>query len=186
MGASWLTAQPVHPRALREGMTSYVNKVRTALYVLLVGTGLRRGEALALTWRVVDLDAGAVRVSGTLARVGGQLVTTAPKTAKSRRSVPLPTPVIAALRAHRARQATERLRAGSEWSNATSFSVPVSGHPSTAQRAPSAEGGSGPRRARTRRAAHSAALRGHGADRLRNTHARGSRAARTLLVRDHR
>ena len=86
-----------------------------ALYVLLVGTGLRRGEALALTWADVDLDGSAVRVAGTLSRVGGQLVVTAPKTVKSRRVVPLPAPVVSALRAHRVRQAAERLHAGSSW-----------------------------------------------------------------------
>ena len=57
---------------------------------LLVNTGLRRGEALALRWSDVDLDAGVLRVRGTLARVDGALVVTEPKTAKSRRSVRSP------------------------------------------------------------------------------------------------
>ena len=59
------------------------------LFALLVNTGLRRGEALALRWSDVDLDASVLRVRGTLARVDGALVVTEPKTAKSRRSVPL-------------------------------------------------------------------------------------------------
>ena len=59
----------------------------TPLFALLVNTGLRRGEALALRWSDVDLDAGVLRVRGTLARVDGALVVTEPKTAKSRRSV---------------------------------------------------------------------------------------------------
>jgi integrase len=43
------------------------------LLVLLLGSGLRRGEALALHWRDVDLDAGHMRVRWSLARVGGKL-----------------------------------------------------------------------------------------------------------------
>ena len=38
--------------------------------------GLRRGEALALHWSDIDLDAKLLRVRGTLARVAGQLVVT--------------------------------------------------------------------------------------------------------------
>jgi integrase len=41
-----------------------------SLYVLLLGSGLRLGEAVALTWRDVDLDAGfvSIRVSKTRIR----------------------------------------------------------------------------------------------------------------------
>jgi integrase len=48
---------------------------------LIAGTGLRRGEALALHWSDVDLDAGTLAVTSTLARIGGELVSSAPKTA---------------------------------------------------------------------------------------------------------
>jgi integrase len=89
-----------------------------ALFLLLLGTGLRRGEALALGWTDVDLDAGVVRVRGTLGRSGGALVVTEPKTEKSRRSVSLPGPIVAELRGHRVRQAEKRLRAGAEWTDA--------------------------------------------------------------------
>jgi integrase len=65
-------------------------KSRYAPLVEMLGhTGLRRGEALALHWRDVDLDERLVRVRGTLARVDGDLVITAPKSKKSTRSVPL-------------------------------------------------------------------------------------------------
>jgi integrase len=84
-------------------------------FVLIAATGLRRGEALALTWDDVDVDAGVVKVRGTLGRVGGSLVVTAPKTAKSRRTIRLSPPVVAALRAHRKVQAAERLAAANVW-----------------------------------------------------------------------
>lgn len=39
-----------------------------AAFVLALSLGLRRGEVLALRWRDVDLDAGRLRISGSLAR----------------------------------------------------------------------------------------------------------------------
>jgi integrase len=81
------------------------------LLVLLLGTGLRRGEALALHWRDVDLSAAVLRVRWTIARVAGELVFTEPKTERSRRFVSLPSPLVDALKRHRAAQAAERLAA---------------------------------------------------------------------------
>jgi integrase len=42
--------------------------------VLIASTGLRRGEALAVSWQHVNLEAGTLRVEGTLGRVGGRLL----------------------------------------------------------------------------------------------------------------
>ncbi len=86
-----------------------------SLLVLLAGTGLRRGEALALKWSDVDLDAGTVRVRGTLSRVGGDLVVTKPKTEKSLRTVPIPASVRTMLKQHRRDQLHERVRAANVW-----------------------------------------------------------------------
>jgi integrase len=83
--------------------------------VLIAATGLRRGEALALHWSEVDLDAGLLTVRGTLGRVGGRLLISAPKTDRSRRTVPIPPPLVTMLRAHRADQAAERLAARNQW-----------------------------------------------------------------------
>jgi integrase len=82
-----------------------------ALITLMLGTGLRRGEALALHWQDVDLNAGVVRVRWTLARVDRTLVFDEPKTERSRRFVSLPSPVVEALRRHRVALAEERLAA---------------------------------------------------------------------------
>jgi integrase len=81
------------------------------LIVLMLGTGLRRGEALALHWRDVDLTAGHVRVRWTLGRVERALVFDEPKTSQSRRFVSLPSPVVETLRRHKASLAAERLAA---------------------------------------------------------------------------
>lgn len=54
-----------------------------AALVLIASTGLRKGEALALRWDKVDLDAGVLRVAATIGRVAGRLVISEPKTARS-------------------------------------------------------------------------------------------------------
>jgi integrase len=87
----------------------------STLYVLAVYLGLRRAELLGLQWEHVDLDEEALQVVHTLQRVGGRLQLLPPKTRTSRRTVPLPPPVVDALRAHKVAQGKERLAAGSRW-----------------------------------------------------------------------
>ncbi|OBH15180.1 site-specific integrase [Mycobacterium sp. E3247] len=83
--------------------------------VLIAATGLRRGEVLALAWDRVNIDAGTLKVAATIGRIGGDLVISAPKTERSRRTVPLSRAVVDLLRKHRAAQAAERLRAANQW-----------------------------------------------------------------------
>jgi integrase len=70
-----------------------------ALYALLGYTGLRINEALALTWRHVDLDAATpvVRVRATVS--AGQI--TAPKSPAAVRDVPLAAALVSTLREYR-------------------------------------------------------------------------------------
>jgi integrase len=76
-----------------------------ARWILAITTGLRQGEALALTWRDVKLtDPPSVTVRQSAARLGGKRVTQEPKSAESRRVVPLPEIAVAALREHRKSQ----------------------------------------------------------------------------------
>ena len=70
-------------------------------------TALRRGEALALQWPVVDLDKGTLRVRGMLSRIDGQLLVTEPKTAKSNVSCPISETAEQLLRRRHANQAEE-------------------------------------------------------------------------------
>ncbi|MBF6604993.1 MAG: site-specific integrase [Chloroflexi bacterium] len=78
-----------------------------ALYLVALGVGLRQGEILGLRWRDLDLAAGTLTVRHALARIDGRLVLVEPKSATSRRVVPLPALVRDALVAHRARQMEE-------------------------------------------------------------------------------
>lgn len=73
-----------------------------ALYVLCLTYGMRQGELLALTWGQVDLDAAVLRVGKAKTRAGV-------------RDLPLLASTVEALRAHRKRQAAERLEAGPLW-----------------------------------------------------------------------
>jgi integrase len=81
-----------------------------ALWVLAATSGLRRGELLGLRWS----DIGEVELSVRQVYVAyGKLHTfKEPKTEASRRTIPLPPRAVAALKAHRKRQAAEKLAAG--------------------------------------------------------------------------
>jgi integrase len=83
-----------------------------AAVITAIGSGLRRGELLALRWCDVDLDAGTVRVTRALERavihdpsepkkiVAVKLNFKEPKTTTSRRTVPLPAFAVQRLRRH--------------------------------------------------------------------------------------
>jgi integrase len=74
-----------------------------ARWVLALSTGLRQGEALALEWRSVRLEAPAsVTIDKSAARVEGRRIVKPPKSAKSRRTIALPPGAVTALKAHRA------------------------------------------------------------------------------------
>jgi integrase len=83
-----------------------------ALYVVLLGGGMRPGEALGLKWD--DFDGKAVRIDRALvrARNGRDWRLRETKTAKSRRTVPLPGFAVNALKEFRRLQAEDKLQAG--------------------------------------------------------------------------
>lgn len=71
-----------------------------ALFVVALGTGLRRGELCALTRRDVDLKKGTIAVRRTLSEVAGKFSLQVPKTDRSHRLVTLPAHALQSLRAH--------------------------------------------------------------------------------------
>ena len=85
-----------------------------ALLDLELSVGLRRGEALALTWGDLD-DTNVLTISRSLQRVDGKLQLLALKTASSRRRGELSEIAIKALRKHQSRQKEQRLKAGAAW-----------------------------------------------------------------------
>ena len=73
--------------------------------VTSIGTGLRRGELLALRWGDVDVEAGLLTVQRAIERVDGGTRFKDPKTKRSRRTISLPRFVADRLRRHRIDQA---------------------------------------------------------------------------------
>jgi integrase len=84
---------------------------------LLSMYGLRRSEVLGLCWDAVDLDSGTLSVRRGRVAVGSQALEGAPKSRRSRRDLPLPADVIAALRALKTTQKQESLTLGIGWSD---------------------------------------------------------------------
>ena len=100
-------------------LRTFLSKVESdrlyAAWLFAAMTGARRGEVLGLHWKDVDLDAGRASISRTLVMVDNAPTWSDPKTARGKRSVPLPGELIRALRAHRAHQLEERLAFGSSY-----------------------------------------------------------------------
>jgi len=86
-----------------------------AVYVLALMLGLRKGELLGLRWVDVDIEGAELHVRQASQRVAGELHFAAPKTRRSRRSLPLPPLVVDALKEHRDRQAAECAVGGKAW-----------------------------------------------------------------------
>jgi integrase len=75
-------------------------------------SGLRRGEIAGLRWGDVDLDARTLTIANNRVAAGSKTVEGDPKSAKSRRTLPLPDRLVVALKAAKRRQAAERLAVG--------------------------------------------------------------------------
>ncbi len=80
------------------------------LYVMLLKTGARIGEFLALRWTDVDLDAGVIRITRTVSGSGKGY--NPPKSRNSIRKLPLDGGTLNLLSKHRVRQGKEKLLHG--------------------------------------------------------------------------
>ena len=85
------------------------------LFIVAVTLGLRQGETLGLKWEDIDLEAGTLVVKRQLITIEGIAMFGPPKTKSAERVIPLPTPVLNALKHHRRQQVRERLEAGGRW-----------------------------------------------------------------------
>lgn len=104
------------PEQLRTFVEFTRNNRLAAAWLLLITTGMRRGEVLGLTWENVDLTNARLAVVQSLSVVNYHDVRlTQPKTSKGRRSVALDPITVAALQAHRVQQLEERLEWGEGW-----------------------------------------------------------------------
>jgi len=93
-------------------------------FLTAVYTGLRRGELLALRWQDVDLEKQTIKVRQSVSRtyVKGaktktRLICQEPKTELSKRTIPIPDEVMAALKEHKKKQNEEKLFLGQAYQN---------------------------------------------------------------------
>ncbi len=84
-----------------------------ALWILLITTGLRRGEGLGLTWEDIDFANQTLTVRRSLCHVGRELRFQDPKTESSKRTIAIGASTVASLKVHRQNQAEGRLAAES-------------------------------------------------------------------------
>jgi integrase len=108
--AANLTAPPrVARKKMRildaEQITIMLDKMQgTPIYpqiVVLLSTGMRRGELFGLQWRDGDLDGGKLRVERAVETTRAGLRIKVPKTASGRRLIALPEAAVSVLRQHR-------------------------------------------------------------------------------------
>jgi len=138
------TIQPFTRADARKVLVAAAGTRRESRWSVAFAVGLRQGEALALAWDMVDLDAGTLRVERELVRLfarhgcdprpGGTwsckqsrpglcprrigtsgLVLDRPKSEASRRNITLPATLVDALRRRRIEQDRERVEEGRRW-----------------------------------------------------------------------
>ncbi|MCA1624987.1 MAG: site-specific integrase [Acidobacteria bacterium] len=78
-------------------------------------SGMRPEEYLALQWSDVDVARGTAQVRRALVRHNKSWSFEEPKTARSRRTVFLPAPLLTKLAAHKRKQSEVRLKLGAAW-----------------------------------------------------------------------
>jgi integrase len=90
----------------------------SVLFSLALITGMRPEEYLGLQWKDIDLQNGVITVQRAVIernKIGWYF--SEPKTARSRRSIPIPQSLSQALTIHRHKQLEERLKAGASYQN---------------------------------------------------------------------
>lgn len=108
--------QALSPEQAANFLTAIRDNRYGLLFSLLLATGIRPSEALALQWSDIDWRRGSITIQRKLTRLrnnGWQFDD--PKTVKSRRSIPLPSSLVEALKAHRKAQLEERMQWGKAW-----------------------------------------------------------------------
>lgn len=105
------------PEQLRAFAASLEGDRLAALWQLAMTTGMRRGELAGLRWIDLDLDGARLRVASARVVVNHTVLAETPKSKSSARTIALDAGTVASLRAHRRRQAEERLAAGPAWSD---------------------------------------------------------------------
>lgn len=111
-----IPADPKPPNTLTaaelQKLLAHIDGDRYGIAWQLALSGLRRGEVAGLRWTDVDLETRTLTVAHTRLRFGKNLVEATPKSAASRRTLPLPDHIAAAFKTARRIQAADRLALG--------------------------------------------------------------------------
>lgn len=86
-------------------------------FLLIVTTGLRKGEALGLRWQDVDFSKRTVAVRQAIVTLDGKAKIETPKSPAARRLVVIPEETAQALQDHRSRQRLQRMRVADAWAD---------------------------------------------------------------------
>lgn len=85
------------------------------MFELALATGMRSGELRGLEWKNIDFKNKVIHVYRTLVYVNNDYHLDTPKTASSRRDIPMLDNVIILLRQRKKKQSEERLLLGDKW-----------------------------------------------------------------------
>jgi integrase len=101
------------PEQIQSALASLRSPELKTIAAVALGTGLRRGELLALRWQDVELDGAVIRVEQAVEQTTrGGIVIKEPKTRHGRRAVSLAPTTVAVLREHWTVQQQMRLALG--------------------------------------------------------------------------
>jgi len=114
--------KPLTPDQLNRFLGAIKDDRLQPAYWLMLQTGLRRGELLALTWDDIDWENSLLHVRKSLLRINTPegpektaIIITEPKTPASKRTVPLAQETLDLLRKWKSRQAQEKLLLGAAY-----------------------------------------------------------------------
>jgi integrase len=107
--------KPLTPEQAHALLDAAQGEPLEAMLQLTLTLGLRRGEVVGLMWEDIDFEKSQLSIRRTIGRARAGIIVQEPKTASSRRTLTLPSGLVAALRAHRKRQLEQRLLIGRDW-----------------------------------------------------------------------
>ena len=106
------TMQVWSSEQLRQFLDTTRDHRLSAMWVLFITTGLRRGEVAGLRWSDIDLATGRLSVNRARVVVNHKVLVSTPKSEHSARVIGLDGTTVSALKANKARQSAERLAWG--------------------------------------------------------------------------